>query len=156
MFDLGNCVITQYYTADGSASKGCTGKELTPNRSCASHNIPVGTKIYIEDLKGVVNNDGIFIVEDTGGHGFDFDIFTSNENAKKIGNIYKNVKVLSWGTGKLTCSYTYIIEHFIKQGRINNYKKIWSNYKDKGRLINFWKFNDEDKNIKQKSWYNEI
>ena len=76
--------------------------------------------------------------------------------SKKIGNIYKNVKVLSWGTGKLTCSYTYIIEHLIKQGRINNYKKIWSNYKDKGRMINFWKFNDEDKNIKQKSWYNEI
>lgn len=95
-------------------------------------------------------------MEDTGGHGFDFDIFTSNENAKKIGNIYKNVKVLSWGTDKLTCSYTYIIEQFIKQGRINNYKKIWNNYKDKGRLINFWKFNDEDKNIKQKSWYKEI
>ena len=73
VLDLGNCVITQYYTADGSVSKGCTGKELTPNRSCASHNIPVGTKIYIEDLKGVINDDGIFIVEDTGGHGFDFD-----------------------------------------------------------------------------------
>ena len=68
----------------------------------------------------------------------------------------KNVKVLSWGNEKLTCSYTYIIEHLIKQKRIDNYKKIWSNYKDKGRLINFWKFNDEDKNIKQKSWYNEI
>ena len=154
--DLGNCVITQYYTADGSTSIGCTGKELTPNKSCASHNIPVGTKIYIEDLKGVVNDDGIFIVEDTGGHGFDFDIFTSNDKAGKVGNIYKNVKILSWGTGKLTSSYTYIIEHFIKQKRIDNYKKIWSNYKNKGRLINFWKFNDEDKYIKEKPWYNEI
>lgn len=153
---MGNCVITQYYTADGSISKGCTGKELTLNKSCASHNIPVGTKIYIEDLKGVVNDDGIFIVEDTGGHGFDFDIFTSNDKAGKVGNIYKNVKVLSWGTGKLTCSYTYIIEHFIKQNRIQNYKKIWKNYKDKGRLINFWQFNDEDKFIKEKPWYNKI
>ena len=40
--------------------------------------------------------------------------------------------------------------------KLEDYKKIWSNYKDKGRMINFWEFNDEDKNIKQKSWYNEI
>lgn len=116
----------------------------------------MGTKIYIEELKGVVNDDGVFIVEDTGGHGFDFDIFTSNENTKKIGNIYKNVKVLKWGTGKVTSSYTYIIEYFIKQNRLNNYKDIWNNYKDKGRLINFFMFNEEDKNIKNKSWYKDI
>lgn len=156
VLDLGNCVITQYYTAEGSVPIGCTGKELTPNRSCASHNIPVGTKIYIEDLKGVINDDGIFTVEDTGGHGFDFDIFTSNENIGKIGNIYSNVKVIKWGTGKITSSYTHIIEYFIKQNRINKYKKIWSNYKDKGRLINFFDFNEEDKNIKDKPWYNNI
>lgn len=159
VLDLGNCVITQYYTGDvaGTVStKGCTGRELTPNRSCASHNIPVGTKVYIEDLKGVINDDGIFIVEDTGGHGFDFDIYTSKENAGKVGNICADVKVLEWGKDKITCSYTYIIEYFIKANRIQNYKKIWENYKQKGRLINFWQFNDEDKNIKNKSWYNEI
>ncbi len=159
ILDLGDCVITQYYQGDATGTKtsiGCTGKELTPNRSCASHNIPVGTKVYIESLKGVINSDGIFIVEDTGGHGFDFDIFTSKENATKIGNKCSNVKVISWGTGKTTCSYTYIIEYFIKQNRIHNYTKIWNNYKKKGKLINFWKFNDEDKNIKKKSWYNKI
>ena len=159
ILDLGDCVITQYYQGDCAGTKvtkGCTGKELTPNRSCASHNIPVGTEIYIESLKGVINNDGIFVVEDTGGHGFDFDIFTSVENAGKIGNIYKNVKFLKWGNGKITSSYTYIIEYFIKQNRIQNYKKIWSNYKDKGKLINFLKFNDEDKDISKKSWFTQI
>ena len=65
-------------------------------------------------------------------------------------------KVLEWGNEKITSSYTYIIEHFIKQNRINKYKKIWSNYKDKGRLINFFHFNEEDKSIKDKSWYNNI
>ncbi|MFR2314929.1 hypothetical protein [Terrisporobacter sp.] len=107
-------------------------------------------------MKGIINDDGIFIVEDTGGHAFDFDIFTSNDKAKTIGNIYKNVKVLNWGEDKVTSSYTHIIEHFIKNDRIKNYKLAWENYKTKGKLINFWKFNDEDKYIKEKSWYNDI
>lgn len=159
ILDLGNCVVTQYYVGDAcdtSETKGCTGKELTPNKSCASHNIPVGTKIYIEALKGVINDDGVFIVEDTGGHGFDFDIYTSKENAGKVGNIYTNAKILEWGNEKVTSSYTYIIEYFIKNNGIQNYKKIWENYKDRGRLVNFWDFNREDENIKSKSWYNEI
>ena len=66
---LGKCVITNYYGGDelGSGTKGCMGTELTPNYSCASHNIPCGTKVYIPALKGAVNSTGIFNVEDTGG-----------------------------------------------------------------------------------------
>lgn len=163
--DFGNCVITNYYANDelGSTSTGCTGKTLTPNRSCASHNLPCGTKVYIEELKGIVNDDGIFIVEDTGGHGFDFDIFVSKNKSSLVGKKSMNVKVISWGNDKLTSSYTYIIEYYLKldakdgKGRIKRYHDAWSLYNSMGgKLINFFKFNNEDQSIKNKSWYNSI
>ena len=163
--DFGNCVITNYYTNDelGSGANGCTGKPLTPNRSCASHNLPVGTKIYIEALKGVVNDDGIFIVEDTGGYCFDFDIFVSKDKSSKVGKKSLNVKVLEWGTGKMTASYTHIIEYYLKLqaqdgfNRIARYHDAWEMYKSMGgKLINFFKFNEEDKNIKNKEWYSKL
>ena len=163
--DLGKCVITNYYTNDelGSGSNGCTGKPLTPNKSCASHNMPCGTKIYIEALKGVVNDDGIFIVEDTGGHCFDFDIFVSKDKSSKVGKQSLDVKVISWGNDKMTASYTYIIEYYLKldaqdgKGRIDRYRDAWKKYNEMdGKLIKFFKFKDEDKTITSKPWYNQV
>lgn len=165
MQDLGKCIITNYYTNDelGSGSIGCTGKKLTPNRSCASHNLPCGTKIYIEELKGVVNSDGIFIVEDTGGHCFDFDIFVSKDKSSKVGKKSMNVKVISWGNDKMTVSYTYIIKYYLNldakdgKNRIKRYHDAWKMYNEMGgKLIKFYKFNDEDKDITNQSWYNSL
>ena len=163
--DFGKCVITNYYEDDelGSTATGCTGKPLTPNKSCASHNLPCGTKIYIEELKGVVNDDGIFVVEDTGGHCFDFDLFVSKDKSSKVGKQSMNVKVISWGNDKMTTSYTHVIEYYInldkKDGNniIQRYHEAWNMYKEMGgKLINFHKFNDEDKDIMNKAWYNSL
>ena len=163
--DLGKCVISNYYKDDelGSTSKGCSGIKLIPNYHCASHNLPCGTKIYIEELKGVVNKDGIFEVQDTGGHGFDFDLYVSKDKSSKVGKRAMNVKVISWGKDKMTTSYTYIIEYYMKKdkkdgkNRIQRYHKAWESYLSLGgKLINFYKFNSEDKDIKNKSWYKSI
>lgn len=66
-----HAVVTEYYVGDncGTSGKiGCMGTTLKENYSCASHNMPCGTKIYIPSLKGVINDTGIFEVEDTGGN----------------------------------------------------------------------------------------
>ena len=55
-------VCTSYSGGGGSSS----GLGLQSDRTCASHNIPYGTKIYIPALKGTVG-DGTFTVTDTGG-----------------------------------------------------------------------------------------
>ena len=150
-----NAVITEYYMWDncGTTDKiGCMGTILKENYSCASHNLPCGTKIYIPSLKGIINKDGIFEVEDTGGMSFDFDIFISNNLKNKIGKKNMDVYVLSWGNKKLTCSYTYIINYFKKQGRFEQYRKSWELYlKMGGKLIDFWKFNKEDKDLDKHS-----
>ena len=144
-------VITEYYVGDktGTAKQtGCMGTVLKENYSCASHNMPCGTIIYIPALKGVINKDGIFEVEDTGGMSFDFDMFISNSNKGKIGKKNMDVYVLKWGNKKMTTSYTYIINYFKKQGRFEQYRKSWELYlKMGGKVIDFWKFNKEDKNL---------
>ena len=143
-------VITEYYAGDktGSKQKGCMGTVLTENYSCASHNMPCGTIIYIPALKGVINKDGIFEVEDTGGMSFDFDMFISNSNKGKIGKKNMDVYVLKWGNKKMTTSYTYIINYFKNNGRFEQYRKSWELYlKMGGKLIDFWKFNSEDKKL---------
>lgn len=151
--DLGKCVTTCYGTWDGSGTIGCDGTKLIENYHVASHNIPCGTKIFIPDFKGIINDDGIFEVRDTGGMSFDFDMYLSEDKAKHVGRSVHQVYVLSWGSGKLTCSYTYICEYLISANRFDNYIASWERYKQDGQLINFFKFNDEDKDIKSKSWY---
>lgn len=143
-------VVTEYYVGDNCASTriGCMGTELKENYSCASHNIPCGTLIYIPSLKGIINKDGIFEVEDTGGMSFDFDIFISSDLKGRIGKVKRDVYVIKWGNKKMTTSYTYIINYFKKQGTFEKYRKSWELYlKLGGQLINFFKFNDEDKNL---------
>ena len=163
--DLGKCVISNYFKDDelGSTSKGCSGIKLIPNYHCASHNLPCGTKIYIEELKDVVNKDGIFEVQDTGGHGFDFDLYVSKDKSSKVGKRAMKVKVISWGKGKMTISYSRIIEYYLEldkkdgKGRIQKYHKAWKSYLNLGgKLINFYKFSSEDKDIKKKPWYKDL
>lgn len=98
--EFGKCVLLEYNSTEGEV-KGCTGDELIPNYSVASHNIPVGTKIYIPSLVGKINKNGIFEVMDTGGHCFDFDIFLSEDNIGKVARKYEDVYVLEWGKVRL-------------------------------------------------------
>lgn len=160
IFRFPHAVCTEYYTGDktGTTNKiGCMGTELTEDYHIASHNMPCGTKVYIPSLKGVINNDGIFEVADTGGHGFDFDIFVSYNNINRIGKKPLEVYVLSWGNKKMTTSYTYITKYFRDNGRLATYHKAWISYLELGgTLINFWKFNDEDKKLRELDWYDEI
>ena len=146
-----HAVVTEYYIGDSCGTKtqkGSLGTVLKENYSCASHNMPCGTKIYIPSLKGVINSDGIFEVEDTGGMSFDFDIFVSNNKKGKIGKQAREVYIISWGNKKMTTSYTYIINYFKKKGTFEKYRKSWEMYlKLGGQLIDFWKFNDEDKKL---------
>ena len=87
-------------------------------------------------------------MQDTGGMAFDFDIFISRDKIGKVGKQNREVYVLSWGNKKMTSSYTYIINYFKKQGRFEQYRKSWELYlKMGGQLIDFFKFNSEDKNI---------
>ena len=146
-----HAVVTEYYVGDNCGTKtktGCMGTTLKENYSCASHNMPCGTKIYIPSLKGVINDTGVFEVEDTGGMAFDFDMFISNSKKGKVGKKNREVYVLSWGNKKMTTSYTYIINYFKKNGRFEGYRKAWEMYlKMGGQLIDFFKFNDEDKKL---------
>ena len=155
VYKFNKAVVTEYYINDNSGTNdkiGCIGTTLTENYSCASHNIPCGTKIYIPALKGIVNSTGIFEVEDTGGMSFDFDIFTGGTSKGKVGKKNMDVYVLSWGNKKLTCSYTYIINYLKKQNRFERYRKSWELYlKMGGKLIDFWKFNKEDKDLDKHS-----
>ena len=150
VYKFENAVVTEYYAGDNCSSGklGCMGTVLKENYSCASHNMPCGTIIYIPSLKGVVNDTGIFEVEDTGGMSFDFDIFTGGSSRNKVGKKNRDVYVLSWGNKKLTCSYTYIINYFKKQNTFERYRKSWEQYlKMGGKIIDFWKFNSEDRNL---------
>ena len=74
-----------------------------------------------------------------------------------------DVKVISWGKDKMTSSYTYIIEYYMKldkkdgKNRIKRYHAAWKSYLSLGgKLINFYKFNSEDKNIKSKPWFKDL
>lgn len=137
-------VITEY----SGDSVGCLGTKLKGNYSCASHNMPCGTKVYIPSLKGVINDTGIFEVEDTGGMSFDFDIYVSGSKKGKIGKKNMDVYVLEWGNKSMTSSYTYIINYFKRNGSFEKYRKSWNAYINMGgKLIYFWDFKSEDKNL---------
>lgn len=147
-FKFNTAVITQYWSDTPIGAYG----NLTEDDSCGSHNLPYGTLVYIPKLKGIINNTGLFTVRDTGGHGMDFDIFTK----KDIGKITAEVYVVSYGTGPIAWSYTDAINYYRKKGTVYKYNTAWALYnKMGGCLINFWKFQDDDKTIKSQEWYSE-
>jgi 3D (Asp-Asp-Asp) domain-containing protein len=60
-------VCTSYSGSDlGASGLGCEY-----DKTCASHNLPYGTKIYIPQLKEALGGDGVLTVTDTGSF-FDF------------------------------------------------------------------------------------
>ena len=136
------------YTGSGA---GASGMGCTYNATCASHNMPYGTKIYVPDLAGKAGN-GIFTVTDTGGCFFDFDIFTSTWSGKANMDAY----VLSWGSGKTAASYTWAINYYLGNGRWSGLIAPWNTYKNMGgKLINFTKFSQEDATITSHPNYND-
>ena len=140
-------VVTGYNeTGTGSSGMGCVF-----NSTCASHNIPYGTKIYVPALVGKAG-EGIYTVTDTGGPLFDFDICTGSWSGKENMDVY----VLEWGTGKAAGSYTYFIDYYLKNNRWQNYIKAWNTYKNmNGKLMNYTKFNQEDATLKSHAHYND-
>ncbi|MGN1033243.1 MAG: hypothetical protein ACI4PU_07235 [Intestinibacter sp.] len=81
---------------------------------------------------------------------FDFDIFTSEE---KFGKKLLDVKILEYGDGKITSSYTNMCNYFVSKGIFSKFKVSWEFYKTNGKLVKFFKFNSEDKDIEKQSWY---
>ena len=162
IYKLGKAKLTGYGNTN-NGSKYITGK------TCASHNLPVGTKIYIPATKGkkYSKDNGIWTVTDTGSHCFDFDLLVANSestvNSSGFSNIRADVYILSWGNKDTTWSYTEAIEYYNKQGDYKGhpgaykYHSAWKDYMSNGGvLINLWKFKTDDQNIKNKSWYNKI
>ena len=143
---ISGAVCTSYY---GGGGKGASGLGLENGKTCASHNMPYGTKIYIPSLKNKLGGDGIVTVTDTGGPLFDFDLYTN----KSVGKTNADAYVLSWGTGKVAPSYTWGL-NFYSDSQWNNLKSAWNKYKSmNGQLMNFLKFNQEDTNIKNHKRY---
>ena len=94
-------------TAFGCNPKlAASGQKMTAGKSCAAHNMPYGTKIYIPKLKGKYGNkSGIYTVHDTGGYCFDFDLYLADTDKKASGMlpdpIFVDAYVISWGKGKI-------------------------------------------------------
>ncbi len=140
--------VVTAYTGSGA---GASGMGCVYNSTCASHNMPYGTKIYVPGLAGKAG-DGVFTVTDTGGCFFDFDIFTNTWSGKTNMDAY----VLEWGTGKTAASYTWAINYYLKNGRWSGLIKPWNTYKNmNGKLMNFTKYNQEDATIKSHPNYND-
>ena len=142
---ISGAVCTSYSGGGGSAS----GLGLENGKTCASHNIPYGTKVYIPSLKDKLGGDGIVTVTDTGGPIFDFDLYTT----KSVGKVNADAYILSWGTGKTASSYTWGLNHY-NDSQWNGLKTAWAKYKSmNGQLISFLKFSQEDANIKNHKRY---
>lgn len=158
VYKFTNARCTSYGTSE---STGAGGK-LEIGKSCGAHNMPYGTKLYIPSLKGKFGNDtGIYTVRDTGGYTTDFDLLIANTEHKAeslLGNpINTDVYVLEWGNGKTAWSFTEAIEWCNKYYGVGHFHTSWVNYmKYGGCTINLWKFKKDDKNIKDKSWYDKL
>ena len=140
-------VVTGYYGDSGSAS----GLGLKNNATCAAHNLPYGTTVYIPSLAGVIGN-GVFTVTDTGGPFFDFDIYSSAYNS--IGKKTRDAYILTWGTGATSASYTWGL-NFYSDSQWKNLVGAWHTYKDMGgKLITFTKYKSDDANVKTHKRYN--
>ena len=149
-------------TAYGSSATTGAGGNLEIGKTCGCHNLPYGTKLYIPALKGKFGNStGIYTCRDTGGYTTDFDLLIASTESKAeslLGNpINTDVYVLKWGDGKVAWSFTEAIEWCNKYYGVGYFHTSWTYYmKYGGCTINFWKFKDDDKDIKSESWYNKL
>ena len=140
-------VVTAYTDLGaGSSGQGCVY-----NSTCASHNLPYGTKIYVPYLNGKAGG-GVYTITDTGGPLFDFDICTASWEGKQNMDVY----ILEWGTGKAAGSYTYFINYYLERNRWQTYIKAWNTYKNmNGKLMHYTKFNQDDVDLKSHPHYND-
>ena len=138
-------------TAYTDLGAGASGMGCAYNSTCASHNLPYGTKIFVPGLVGQAGQ-GIYTITDTGGPLFDFDICTSSWAGKTNMDVY----VLEWGTGKVAGSYTYFIEYYLERNTWSTYVNAWNTYKNMGgKLIGCTKFSQDDANITSHPHYND-
>lgn len=150
-------VVTCYYETGGLTN---SGEHTEINKTCATHNIPYGTEIYVPGVKGKTNG-GIFRCNDSGGGSMDFDLFTNvitSTGMEPVGGTPGPVYILKWGTGKVAPSYTegwkaVYKYHKNTMGQFNN---GWNLYKKKGALLYFTKFSNEDANIQNQPWYDDL
>ena len=138
------------YSGDTSDASGLG---LEYNKTCASHNIPYGTKIYIPQLADKLGGDGVLTVTDTGGCSFDFDIYTTSDIGKQNVDVY----ILEWGTGSVAPSYTWALNYYVNNNNWDSSKKkAWDAYKNmNGKLMTFTRYNQEDSNLKNHPNYND-
>ena len=140
-------VCTSYSGSDlGASGLGCEY-----DKTCASHNLPYGTKIYIPQLKETLGGDGVLTVTDTGSF-FDFSIFTR----KNIGKTNADVYILEWGDGKVAPSFTWTINLYVHNNRWSTVAPLWNDYKLMGgKLMTFVDFNPEDMKLTEHPNYND-
>ena len=165
VYKLNKCKVTAYGGDSGSA---CS-IPLNHFRTCGSFNLPFGTKVYIPALKGrkitdgngkSTTSDGIFTVNDTGVGGTDFDIYVSTKSDSDAEKVFANTLretayILSYGSGKGTAwSYTKSFSWASSHGGLSPYKVAFKDYiKYGGTLINFTKFQSDDKNIRSSKYW---
>ena len=162
---VSGAVVSSYYNGSSSYSGpvsaasfcaktnttygGSSGLGLENGKTCASHNLPYGTKIYFPYLKELLGGDGIVTVTDTGSPIFDFDIYTN----KGIGKVNMDAYILSWGEGETAPSFTWGLNNCDNE-QWKDMKTSWKKYKSmNGKLMNFLQFNQEDAYIKNHKRY---
>ena len=161
IYKFTKCKLTAY----GKDAATASGQRPVAGKTCACHNMPYGTKIYIPALKGKCGSTGIFTCNDTGGMCFDFDLFlhqTSDTEAGRIlsktGITRADVYVLEWGTGRIASSFTDMVKAVEKYAPpLSQYKVAWKSYWEYGgQTINFTKFRNDDLNIKNTKYWDQL
>lgn len=130
---------------------------ITEHNVVASHNMPLGTIVFIPELKGKLGGgtfrdskgktydlgprgNGKFIVADNGGPYFDFDIH-GYQGKKNM-----DVKVVSWGTGAVTWSVSYAYKDAQRRTfHANAWNQCFTKYGG-FKTIKLTKFKKEDAN----------
>ena len=150
-------------TAYGGDGTTASGQRPVAGKTCAGHNMPYGTKIYIPAMKGRAGcKTGIFTVNDTGGFCFDFDLFLHQTSDKQAGNMLgspfnTDVYVLEWGKGKNASSFTDMIKVCNKYYNLSSFHLAWTKYMANGGVtLNFLKYSNEDANIRNSSWWKRL
>ena len=153
-------VVTCYYK--GNVGKPTNSGEYPQvNKTCATHNIPYGTEIYIPKVKSGTNG-GVFRANDSGGGSIDFDLFTNtiSSTGMEPDGTPAPVYILKWGTGRIAPSYTEGWKAVYAAPKYHNsmgqFNKGWELYKKKGALLYFTKFSNKDANIQSQPWYNDL
>ena len=96
-----------------------------------------------------------------GGYCFDFDLYLSSDDdaaGKKLGNPqWVDAYVIEWGSGRMSSSFTDMIKVCERYYGLSRVHSAWKQYISKGGCtIWFTKFQNDDKNIKNSTWWNRL